>query len=165
MEIEDNTTRQTYIQMLIETLEKKEQILIWLMNVTTQQEELISSDPFDQGLFEQTITIKDEHLGTLTGLDDGFEKIYNGVRTELLENKDKYVDEITALKSLIKAVTDLSVKLQALEQRNKAKLDFLFSQKRKGIKDSRISNKTATNYYKTMTKQHEVDSVFYDKKK
>ena len=165
MNNEDGTTKQAYIQLLIETLEKKKKILLWLMNVTEQQEEVIAADNFDDSLFQQTLSIKEEHLSTLLMLDEGFEKVYDGVKNELISKKEKYVEEITALKGLITDLTDLSVKLQVLEKRNKSKLEFLFSQKRKGIRDSRISSKTATNYYNTMAKQQESQSIFYDKKK
>jgi len=165
MEIQDNTTKQAYIQLLTDTLEKKKKILIWLMNVTEQQEEIFSSDPFDEAVFNQTISIKEEHLNTLAMLDEGFEKVYEGVRDELSANREKYIMEINMLKNLITDITDLSVKLQVLEKRNKTKIEHYFSQKRKGIRDSRMSSKTVSNYYKTMTKQHEAESVFYDKKK
>ncbi|HHV10453.1 MAG TPA: hypothetical protein GXX75_09285 [Clostridiales bacterium] len=164
-DMEAGTTGHTYIQLLVETLEKKKDLLIWLTNVTEQQETIIAANSFDEQLFNETIEIKEEHLKNLMLLDEGFEKIYEGVKTELSVNRGLYKAEINVLKALIADVTDLSVKLQALEKRNKLKLDFLFSGKRKDIRDSRISSKTAANYYKTMAKQHENQSLFYDKKK
>jgi flagellar biosynthesis/type III secretory pathway chaperone len=165
MDIHDNTTKQAYIQLLIDTLEKKKKILNWLMNVTEQQDEIMTSDAFDGSLFDQTINIKGEHLQSLTMLDEGFEKIYEAVRDELSVNKSKYESEIKTLQVLITDITDLSVKLQALEKRNKAKMDFVLSKKRKEIRDTRLSSKTVANYYKTMNKQNEIQSIFYDKKK
>lgn len=165
MDIHDNTTKQAYIQLLIDTLEKKKKLLGWLMNVTKQQEEIMTSDVFDSDLFDQTINIKNEHLQNLTMLDEGFEKVYEGVRDELSVNKRKYEPEIKTLQGLITDITDLSVKLQALEKRNKTKMDYVLSKKRKEIRDTRLSSKTVTNYYKSMNQQHEVQSVFYDKKK
>ncbi len=165
MAMEDNTARQAYIHLLIDILEKKKKLLIWLMNVTEQQEKIIATDPFEEQVFDETIEIKEEHLNNLIMLDDGFEKIYDGVKDELGNNSGNYISEIACLKKLVAEVTDLNVRLQALEKRNKAKLGFLFSQKRKSIRDSRISSKTAANYYKTMANQQENESLFYDKKK
>lgn len=164
MDIEWSTAREVYIQLLIESLRKKKQTLMWLTNVTEQQEGIITAELFDEHLFQETIKIKEEHIQNLIQLDDGFEKIYAGVQAELSEEKEKYKSEIIELKNLIAEITDMSVRLHALEKRNKLKLDFLFSEKRKNIRESRISSKTAVNYYKTMSKQHENQSIFYDKK-
>ncbi len=166
MDIQDNTTKQAYIQLLVDTLEKKKKILNMLMNVTEQQEEIMASETFDDSLFVETISIKTEHLQTLTMLDEGFEKVYEGIKEELSTNKSKYVAEIAAMQGLIKDITDSSVKLQALEKRNKAKVEFILSTKRKEIKETRISSKSVANYYKSMSQQTEAQSsIFYDKKK
>lgn len=165
MDMEDVVARKTYILLLIETIEKKKKILSWLQNVTKQQEMIIITDPFDEQLFEETIGIKEKHLNELKLLDDGFEGIYNGIRNEISENKEKYKIEIDKLKKLIAEVTDISMELQALEKRNKSKLNVLFSKKRTEIRDLRMSSKMVTNYYKNMANQQESQSFFYDKKK
>lgn len=165
MELENHRADQAYIQLLIETLAKKKEVLTFLKNLTQQQEDLISSENFEEAVFHETITLKEKHIQTLSELDDGFEKLYERVKAELMTNKVNYVTEIKALQQLITEITDLSVKLQALEKRNKSKLDLLLSRKRAKIKESRISGRTAVNYYKTMTQQQEVPSLFYDKKK
>ncbi|MDF2511436.1 MAG: hypothetical protein K0S04_1302 [Herbinix sp.] len=165
MDIEGNNAGYTYIQLLTDTLDKKKKILIWLTNVTEQQETVIAADIFDEQLFNQTIEIKEGHLKNLTLLDEGFEKIYEGVKTELAINKLVYKDEISQLKALIVDITDLSVRLQAMEKRNRTKLEFILLQKRKDIRESRLSGKSVASYYKTMAKQQENPSLFYDKRK
>lgn len=166
MDIQDSTTKQAYIQMLIDTLEKKRKLLHWLTNVTEQQAEILNSESFDSSLFDQTISIKSEHLQNLTMLDQGFERIYEGVREELSVNKSRYMEEINVLQGLITDITDLSVKLQVLEKRNKSRMDFVLSKKRKEIRDTRLSSKTVASYYKNMTQQNDIpSSLFYDKKK
>ncbi|MDF2944215.1 MAG: hypothetical protein K0S01_3073 [Herbinix sp.] len=164
MELENHTTKQAYIQLLADTLKKKTEVLDLLMNLSEQQDSIISSEDFDEEQFLQTITLKEEQIDSLTKLDAGFEQLYESVKVELETGRAKYTIEISALKERITEITDLSVKLQALEKRNKSKLEVLLAQKRKVIKNSRISNQTAANYYKTMAKQHEAQSVFYDKK-
>lgn len=165
MDMDSNVTKQAYIQILIDTLEKKKSILNKLMSVTEQQEEVLTAAKFDDSLFNRTISMKSEHLDTLNMLDEGFEKIYAGVKNEIISNKDHFKEEINTMKNLISDITDYSVKLQALEKRNKSKMEFLLTQKRKEIRNSRISSKTVSNYYKTMASQHESQSLFYDKKK
>ncbi|MHB8129443.1 MAG: hypothetical protein ACYDEX_10625 [Mobilitalea sp.] len=165
MELENHATKQAYIQMLADTLRKKSEVLNLLMNLTEQQESLITSENFNEDDFLMTITLKEEQIQALTKLDLGFEQLYESVKEELETGKTKYATEITDLKERITNITDMSVRLQALEQRNKSKLEVLLAKKRKDIKGSRISNQTAANYYKTMANQHEAQSYFYDKKK
>jgi flagellar biosynthesis/type III secretory pathway chaperone len=165
MDLENQAAKQTYIQLLADTLKKKIGVLKLLLNLTERQETLICSDTFSEDDFMGIIPLKEEQLQKLTMLDDGFEKLYESVRNELSAGKEKYAAKITELKELITVITDLSVKLQTLEARNKTKLEVLLSTKRKNIMKARVSAQTATNYYKTMAQQHEEQSYFYDKKK
>lgn len=161
----NNEVKQTYIQLLIDSLEKKYEVLEKLMKVTTGQQDLIDSDNFNEDEFMETISLKEEQIKKLSELDKGFEMVYDRIREELTDNHKKYTSEIMSLKELVTKVTDLSVKLQALEQRNKLKLDALLSNKRKNIKNARLSNETVSNYYKNMSGGKESKSYFYDKKK
>jgi flagellar biosynthesis/type III secretory pathway chaperone len=165
MELENHTAKQAYIQLMAETLKKKDVILNRLLELTQSQEEIISADPFNEDEFLQIIARKEDQIQTLTKLDTGFEQLYVSVGDELASGKEKYASDIAVLKEYIIRITDLSVRLQTMEKRNKAKLEVLLSTKRKNIKGARISNQTAANYYKTMAKQQEAQSYFYDKKK
>lgn len=165
MELHNNKTEQTYIQLLIDASKKKLEVLNNLMEITENQEKLMSLEAFDEDVFSQTIVQKEELLVSLDKLDSGFELIYDRAKDELLSNRYRYEVEIRTLQEYITSVTGISVKLQALEQRNKSKLELILSDKRREIRKSKVSNQTAANYYKTMTNQHEVQSFFYDKKK
>ncbi|MDF2487259.1 MAG: hypothetical protein K0R46_3427 [Herbinix sp.] len=165
MELESSKTNQTYIQLLIDSSKMKMNVLKELTLITEQQEELLKKETFEEDLFSQTISQKDKLLNQLIDLDQGFERIYSSVKDELTNNKHRYEVEIRTLQEYIASITDLSVKLQALELRNKTKLEAVLAIKRRDIRKSKVSSQTATNYYKTMTNQHEVQSFFYDKKK
>jgi flagellar biosynthesis/type III secretory pathway chaperone len=164
MELDNQTARHAYIQLLVDTLKKKSEILNQLMQLTIQQESLIASDHFSDEKFLEIVSLKDEQIAMLKKMDDGFEKLYESVKEEIQSEKEKYKDKISSLKELIVTVTDTSVKLQAIEKRNKARMDVYFSNRRMEIKKSRLSNRTVANYYKTISKQHESQSYFYDKK-
>ncbi len=165
MELDNQAARQTYIRLLADTLKKKTEILGELLALTKQQECIITMDNFEEDEFLKTVSQKEEQINILSKLDDGFERLYQSVREELVTDKDKYKDDINGLKELIAVITDMSVELQAMEKRNKTRMEAYFSRKRREIKNSRVSSRTVTNYYKTMTKQYEIPSVFYDKKK
>lgn len=163
MEINDNN-KQIYIQLLIDSLSKKEKILDELMQITTFQQTIIDSEGFDEDEFLKTISLKEVLINNLAELDRGFELVYDRIRAELNENRGEYTTQITKLKELVTEVTDLSVKLQALEKRNRLKLETLIAHKRKNIKNARLSNETVANYYKSMSKSQSTQSYFYDKK-
>lgn len=165
MELENQTTRQAYIRMLSDILKKKLAILSELMNLTVAQEEIMKQEAFDEDEFSKTIDSKEKQLEALEKLDIGFDQIYDSVREELTTQKAQYYHEITEMQECITLITDLSVKLQALEKRNKSRLEQILSQKRRDIKQSRLNSKTVAKYYKTMANQGDVPSYFYDKKK
>lgn len=164
MELDNHQSRQAYVQLLIDTLKKKIEILNRLMLFTEQQEELIASEGFDEEEFMKLISLKQEQIDQLTKLDAGFEQLYESVKEDLEKEKAKFKEEISILKEQIITITDLSIKLQALEKRNKTKLETIFSVKRRDIKSSRMSNQTVANYYKSMSQQQNEQSFFYDKK-
>ncbi len=164
MDLENQTTKQTYIQMLLDILKKKLAVLSELMNLTTAQEELMKQESFYEDEFIKTIELKGKQLELLSELDAGFERIYESIREELTVQKAKYYHEITQMQEYITSITDISVKLQASEKRNKARLEQILSQKRKDIKQSRVNSQIVAKYYKTVANQNDVPSYFYDKK-
>ena len=165
MATDDPVTKETYIKLLVDTLSNKLQVMDQLILLSLNQEKEISSDTFDEKYFEELMDQKSTLIEKLNQLDTGFDTIYQAVDEELKGNKAKYKDAIIVMQDLIKKITDKSVELQALEIRNRDKLEQLLSHKRKEIKSSRVLSKTATNYYKTMANQHEQKSFFYDTKK
>ncbi len=165
MELNNDISKQAYIRLLIDTLNKKLSVLNNLTEITKGQEMLMDETSFDDNRFNGTITMKEEQLVILANLDHGFEQLYERARDELMNNKFRYMQEIAILKELITSITDMSVKLKAMEMRNKSKLEVLLAKKRNDLKDSMISSRTAAKYYKSMTQQMEEQSYFYDKKK
>lgn len=163
MELNDNN-KKTYIQIIIESLNKKYKVLNELMQITSRQKAIIDADSFDEDLFMETISLKQEQIDKLSELDRGFELVYDRIREDLKTNSKEYQSEITSLKELVTKITDLNIKLQALEKSNKPKLESRLANKRQSIKKSRLSNQTVTNYYKTMSGGQETQSYFYDKK-
>lgn len=162
----NNNVRQTYIQLLIDSLGKKYGILEELMQITTKQQTIIDLDNFDEDEFHKTISLKEKQINDLAEIDRGFELVYDRIREELNDNRSQYTEEIRVLKELVTEVTDLNVKLQALEKRNKSKLEAVLASKRKDIKKARLSNETVSNYYKSMSGNNQnQQSHFYDKKK
>ncbi len=154
----------TYVHILINTLTKKDNLLDGLVKITLLQEEHIAAASLDMDQFNQTLAEKGSLIEQLSQLDDGFEKVYAHVKDEFSTNKLQYKNEILQLKELIKNVTEKSVKLQTAEIRNRVKLDAYFSNRKKEIKNFKMSSQTASTYYKNMANQNQGQAFFLDKK-
>lgn len=156
---------QTYIDVLKDSLEKKVIVLEKLLEKTLSQEKIISTNPFNNEEFDLDYEDKEVLILQLSQLDEGFEQIYDHVKDILSNNKLEHKEDIVQLQNLIRQITDKSTELQAIEIKNKKKLDVIFTNRKKEIKDYKINSQMASSYYKNMADQHQGQSYFYDKKK
>jgi tRNA U55 pseudouridine synthase TruB len=157
--------KNTYINILSDTLVKKCKVLDYLIEITLKQEDFIDQETLDLDAFEQTLSEKEKLIEQLNQLDEGFERIYEHVSEEISKNKLEHKDQILFLQELIKQVSEKSVNLQIAEVENKGKLEIYFSARKKEIRNFKISSQTASNYYKNMANQYHGESYFLDKKK
>jgi predicted transcriptional regulator len=155
----------TYVHILTDTLFKKNFLLDKLIQITEMQEKYITLTPPDIDNFESSLTDKEIIIEKINELDEGFEKIYEHVKEEIVSNKLNHKVAISELQNLIKQVTEKSAKLQTLELKNKKSLEIFFANKKKEIRDFKKSSETASSYYKNMMNQQLDESYFLDKKK
>lgn len=156
----------TYLNIMIDTLKKKEVLLEELKSTTLRQTDILEQEEFDADGFDSTIDEKQSKIDELLKLDEGFMEIYDKVKGNLKTDGKNYVSEIEQVKVYIKKQTDLSVELQAMEEKNRVKLSVHLSKGRQKGKDFRTSSRTAAAYYKNMSNHHQDgDSYFLDSKK
>lgn len=155
----------TYIRMMLDVLSKKEVHLTKLLELTMEQEALLKEENFNEAEFALIIEKKGGNLRKLEEFDSGFQSIYNRVAEEMKQNKEEYKDQILEMQALITRVTDLSVKLTALEEKNKNTLEVKFREKRQNIRQFKVSKQTASKYYKNMIGMQTGASYFMDQKK
>ena len=155
----------TYIRMMLDILGKKENHLASLLELKTAQEQLLKGEEFIEEEFTELIAKKRGHLLKIEEADNGFQAIYNRVAEEMKNNKDEYKDQIIEMQSLITRVTDLGVKLSALEEKNKTALEANLQGKRQNIRQFKVSKQTADKYYKNMIVMQTGASYFMDQKK
>lgn len=155
-----------YVKILVDTLQKKKEILDFLEQLTREQEILLKSSHFSMDQFEEIMERKEKVIQNLNQLDDGFEAFYKRLEIVLRTEKDIYREELLKAQELIGQITDLSVCLQALEARNKERFVQKLAEQKKEIKAFKTSNQTAEKYYQHMANQHQNgQSYFLDKKK
>ena len=154
-----------YVMVLIQSLEKKKEILNKLIEKNKEQGTLFINEDSDPDRLEENIQEKNVLVEQLNQLDDGFQQIYDRIKVILQEQKESYKEEICAMKQLITEITDRSTTVQTQELRNRDLAVKRFSSVKGNIRQARASNQVASQYYKSMSKVNTVDSQFLDSKK
>lgn len=156
---------ESYLNILMDSLEKKLDVLRKIQEVSSAQKELLKTEPLDMEGFDRTVDEKDSYLKELMILDEGFDTVYEKIRQELVENKQKYAAKIRQLQQLISEITDRSTAIQAQESRNKTMLEAYFKKERQSIGSVRRSSKAAYGYYQSMSGKQVEQPHFMDQKK
>ena len=149
MESTDN-----YLQIMIDSLNKKEKLLDEILERNKAQYELIKDKQYedvDWTAFNLRVTEKDIAIDKIIEIDDGFDETYKLVKDEVTGNRDRYRDKLLILQELIGRLTDKGVSIQTGEERNRQIIDNIFSKTRQEIKKQRTGIRVASNYYKTMS--------------
>ncbi len=153
-----------YLKILSESLDKKAEILLSIESKSKEQRELIEGEA-DLGAIDANMDEKDALITELIKLDEGFEALYDNIKSELNEHKDEHKDAIAAIQDKIRTVMELSTSIEAIEARNKADMEKRFSFEKKNMQDQRKASTAAYDYYKVSNKLNAVTPQFMDKKK
>lgn len=78
---------QSGAQILLQSLEKKIQLLDKMIEQNSVQEEILKQEELDMDVFDEAINKQGTYLEELDRLDQGFEAVYDRVREELLQDK------------------------------------------------------------------------------
>lgn len=155
---------QQYLDILIESLQKKDNLLERLLALNLQQDKIIKEN-MQLDSFEETVEQKGKLIEELERLDVGFQSVYDKVKEQLLHNKLQWQKEIVLLQQLIRSITDKSVAMEASEKRNKASIEQYFSYTRNNFYKAQKSVKAASDYYKNMSQVNYIDPQLIDQKK
>ena len=156
--------QETYLSIMLQSLKKKEQVLNEIIRLDDLQKNQLTNAESEVSDFDKTVEAKSACIKQLEQLDSGFEKLYAQVSEELQDNKEQYADEIRQMQTLIRSITDKSVKIQAQEARNKDLMMQKFGVIKKHAKNVRMNSKAITGYYKTMDRTKYMDPQFMEKK-
>lgn len=156
---------ENYLDILEESLIKKSQVLDRVQCISQKQLDLLDSAEMSLESYDKYVDEKSECIDALNRLDDGFEVLYQKIAGELQDNRQKYGEQIKRLQKLIAEVTEKSVSIQALEARNKSRVEDYFRKEKKNIRTARLTSQAALNYYQNMNNIKNVQAQFLDKKK
>lgn len=161
----DRDQERVYVDALLESLLKKKRILQNIISLTKDQQELLSAEETDVGEMERTLDMKDMYIGQLEEIDRGFQAIYDKLAEDLKQNRMLYREEIKRMQEVIREVSELGMRIQALEQQNKPRFEQYFAKEKQEIRQFKVSNKTAANYYRNMADQASYGQSFFLNKK
>lgn len=154
-----------YLQIMIESLEKKIDVLDRVLELDKKQISIALEQPFDMEKYDKTMDEKGVLIDELNKLDDGFTSTYERVRDEVQADPKAYADKVQRMQDLIRMAIDKGVAVEAQEQRGKQAMESAVNSKRKEIRTIKVSNAAATQYYKAMSRINDVDPQLMDKKK
>ncbi len=155
----------SYLQILQDSLVKKLELLTRIEEKSLEQTQMLKSKDVDLALIDSNMDEKAKLIEEVLSLDDGFESIYEKIRVHLVPNKEQYKVEIKQLQGMIEKVTEKSASIQAIEARNKAEMEVIFSSRKKGIQSKKNAMSVARDYYQNMNKVKHVSPQFLDQKK
>lgn len=156
--------KEEYISILKDSLNKKNNILKQILDLSKEQTVIINEEETDWDAFAKNTEDKGALIDEITKLDEGFEIIYEKVKEELSGNKEKYSKQISEMKILIKSITERSAEIQSIETRNKQRIEAQFAKSKKTIKQAKMGTKAAMEYYEKMNKINNVSPQMMDKK-
>lgn len=157
---------ENYVQIMVESLEKKKAKLDAIMEKSKEQAEILKAEKFSVDDFDKNVEEKATLIEELNMLDIGFDRMYSHVKEEITSDsgKVKYRTEIQQMQKLISELTDKSVSIQAQENRNKQMVEAVFKKEREKIKSVKLGSKAAIGYYRNMSKTNFVQPQFLDQK-
>ena len=148
-----------------ESLKRKKTYLEQILELTKKQSDVAYAEAFDENLFGVIVDEKEILINNINEIDKGFTSVYDRVRSEVLEEKDRYKEELKSIQNSIKACIDIGMEIEALEERNKTRLELVFSNEKKNIRQVKKTKSVANRYYKSMSNGMVNDSLLYDRKK
>ena len=143
-----------YLQIMIDSLVKKEEHLDRIIDKNRKQYECIKGkahEEIDWDAFNLLVTEKEIAIDRIMEIDEGFDQTYTIIKDEVIANKEKYRDKVAVLKEQIGRLTDKGISIQADEERNRRIIDNLFRNTKQEIKKQRTGMSVANAYFKTMS--------------
>lgn len=159
------TEEKVYISAMIDSLQKKKNIVSQLCVQTQEQQELLQSDQMAIEQFDAIMDQKAELIEQMQECDQGFDVLFQKIGPVLRDKKDEYQSQIKKMQQLIREITDFGLKIEQLEKSNRNLFEAYLLEQRKAIGQGRASNRSAITYYQNMPDQHRSwQTYFMDKK-
>ena len=160
-----NTEIANYLELMKDSLVKKERVLTSILELTELQESLLNEAEFDDEAFDSVITKKSLLIEEVNKLDEGLELTYKRSSDKVKKNPVAYSKSIEKLQALIRLLVDKGVEIETAERRNQTKFDLKVSKSREKIKNYNLGSNAVTKYYSNMSGNTGETTYFVDQKK
>lgn len=157
-----------YIQIMIESLSKKSELLDRLITKNEAQHECVAGkeyDDIDWDMFNLLVAEKEVAIERIVKMDEGFQSLYDRVKEQLNDDRDRYRDKIREIQRLIAVITEQGVKISTGEERNRKIIEKVLGKRKKYIRQTRNSLRVANSYAQTMSSSFGMDFSSQDIKK
>lgn len=154
-----------YLNILISSIQKKEQCLQEILEYSNQQGEILAQQDPDLEALDALVLKKAPLIEEINRLDEGFSTLFQRVEQTVKQDSKAVQLEINKLQNLIRSVTDLSTRIQAKEQNNRLKMEMALASKKEAIRDFQLQSKTTDSYHKSQYGYAQGEAYFIDKKK
>lgn len=153
------------LQLMSEALEKKKEILSAILEKSEKQRSLTLAEKFDAQEFDRLVDEKSDLLKQMEEMDQGFDALYQRIRSELQPDMKEYRDEIARLQTLIRETMDIGAQICACENRTKDSMQNALANSRKELVKRRVSSRSVMDYYKSSSQLAYTEPYFMDQKK
>lgn len=160
-----NTEILNYLELMKDSLVKKEKVLSAILELTKMQESLLDGQDFDDEAFDELISEKSGLIEEINKLDEGFDLIYKRIADTVKENPSLFKEKIEKLQELIRVMVDRGVEIETSERRNQVKFDMKVSKSKDKIRSYNLNSSAVTKYYSNMSGNTGESNYFLDKKK
>lgn len=152
------------INILIESLEKKKEILNEILTNSEKQLEIINSEQPDLEEFDRSVDQKTELVQKMDQNDQGFDRVFNRIKNALIDDQAKYSAKIRTMQGLIREILDLGSEIHNTETRTQASLGQYLKDNKSRLGKGRRDSKAVFDYYKQASQTKYVTPMFMDQK-
>ena len=154
-----------YLELMKDSLVKKEKLLSDIIQLTNNQEMLLGEVEFNGEAFDELINQKSLIINEINKLDEGFDLIYKRIADVVKANPAVYRKNIEKLQEFIRQLVDKGIEIETAERRNQVKFDMKISNSRDKIKSYNLNSSAVTKYYSNMSGNTGESTYFLDQKK
>ena len=152
------------INILIESLEKKKEILNEILANSEKQLEIINSEQPDLEEFDRSVDQKTELVQKMDQNDQGFDRVFNRIKNALIDDQAQYSAEIRTMQGLIREILDLGSEIHNTETRTQDSLGRYLKDNKSRLRKGRRDSKAVFDYYKQASQTKYVTPMFMDQK-
>ncbi len=153
-----------YLQILSESMDKKLDIITQVETLSKEQTKLIEGE----GTFEDidaNMDAKNDLIEQILKIDEGFQAMYDNIKSEVEANKNSHKDAIANIQKKITLVMEKSASIEAIEARNKKAMEKRFAKAHKDSRQKLNVAAAAQDYYRVNSKLNAITPQFMDTKK